>query len=140
MLLQQKKVSEEQDITQAAIASEHAGKIYGLNVLEKGINHLENNSTRFIIVTNQKIFKKDAKKVSICFEVSHESGSLYHMLSHFIYNNLNMNKIESRPLSDRNWEYRFFIDFDGNLSDSAVKNALRGLRDEARNMKILGNY
>ena len=134
------KVAEEGDKTQAAIAGEHAGKIYGLEVLKKGVNHSGTNSTRFIIVTNQKIFKKDAKKVSICFEVPHESGSLYHMLSHFIYNNLNMTKIESRPLEGRNWEYRFFIDFEGNLSDSAVKNALRGLRDEARNMKILGNY
>ncbi|MBQ9928991.1 MAG: prephenate dehydratase [Lachnospiraceae bacterium] len=135
-----KKVAEEQDKTQAAIAGEHAAKLYGLEVLEKGVNQSSTNSTRFIIVTNQKIFKEDAKKVSICFEVPHESGSLYHMLSHFIFNNLNMNKIESRPIEDRNWEYRFFIDFDGNLSDSAVKNALRGLREEARNMKILGNY
>lgn len=135
-----KKVAGDKDGTAAAIASEYAAKLYGLHVLEKGVNHSSSNSTRFIIVTNQKIFRKDAKKVSICFEVPHESGSLYHMLSHFIYNNLNMNKIESRPIEDRNWEYRFFIDFDGNLSDSSVKNALRGLREEARNMKILGNY
>lgn len=134
------KVAEDKDKTQAAIASEYAAKTYGLEVLEKGVNDLKNNSTRFIVVTNQKIFKKDAKKISICFEVTNESGALYHMLSHFIYNNLNMNKIESRPLEGRTWEYRFFIDFDGNLADSAVKNALRGLRDEARNMKILGNY
>lgn len=135
-----KKVKEEGDKSQAAIASEYAAKIYGLEVLKKGINQSGSNSTRFIIVTNQKIFKKDAKKVSICFEVPHESGSLYHMLSHIIYNNLNMNKIESRPIEERNWEYRFFIDFEGNLGDSAVKNALRGLRDEARNLRILGNY
>ena len=135
-----RKVAEEGDKTQAAIASELAGQIYGLEVLEKGVNQEENNSTRFIIVTNQKIFCKDAKKVSICFEVPHRSGSLYHMLSHFIYNNLNLCKIESRPIEDRTWEYRFFVDFEGNLADSAVKNALRGLRDEARNMKILGNY
>ena len=135
-----RKVAEEKDRTQAAIASEYAARLYGLEILEKGVNQSSTNSTRFIIVTNQKIFLKNARKVSICFEVAHESGSLYHMLSHFIYNNLNMNRIESRPIEDRNWEYRFFIDFDGNLSDSAVKNALRGLRDEARNMKILGNY
>ena len=134
------KVAKEGDKTQVAIASEYAGKVYGLDILARGVNQSSSNSTRFIIVTNQKIFKKDAKKVSICFEVPHESGSLYHMLSHFIYNNLNMNKIESRPIEDRNWEYRFFIDFDGNLADSSVKNALRGLRDEARNMRILGNY
>ncbi len=134
------KVKDDGDMSQAAIASEQAAKIYGLEILERGVNHSHTNSTRFIIVTNQKVFLKDAKKVSICFEVPHESGSLYHMLSHFIYNNLNMTKIESRPLEDRNWEYRFFIDFDGNLADSAVKNALRGLRDEARNMRVLGNY
>ena len=135
-----KKVAEEQQKDQAAIASEYAGQVYGLEVLRKGVNHSGTNSTRFIIVTNQKIFRKDAGKVSICFEVPHESGSLYHMLSHFIYNNLNMTKIESRPIEGRNWEYRFFVDFEGNLADSAVKNALRGLREEARNMKVLGNY
>ncbi len=135
-----RKVSEDGDATQAAIASEQAAKIYGLEILERGVNQSETNSTRFIIVTNQKIFRKDAGKVSICLEVPHESGSLYHMLSHFIYNNLNMTKIESRPIEGRNWEYRFFIDFEGNLADGAVKNALRGLREEARSMKILGNY
>ncbi len=135
-----RKVAEEKDRTQAAVASALAGEIYGLEILKKGINNSEDNSTRFIIVTNQKIFRSNAGKISICFEVPHESGSLYHMLSHFIYNNLNMTKIESRPIPGRTWEYRFFIDFEGNLADSAVKNALRGLRDEARNMKILGNY
>ena len=135
-----RKVAEDGDRSQAAIAGEHAAQVYGLQVLQRQVNHSGTNSTRFIIVTNQKIFRKDAEKVSICFEVPHESGSLYHMLSHFIYNHLNMTKIESRPIEDRNWEYRFFIDFEGNLADSAVKNALRGLREEARNMKILGNY
>lgn len=135
-----KKVADEQDRSQAAIAGEHAANIYGLEVLQRKVNHSGTNSTRFIIVSGQKIFRRDAKKISICFEVPHESGSLYHILSHFIYNNLNMTKIESRPIEDRNWEYRFFIDFEGNLADGAVKNALGGLREEARNMKILGNY
>ena len=134
------KVAKERDKTQAAIASEYAGETYGLEILKKGINDSDSNSTRFIIVTNQKIFRKNANKISLCLEIPHESGSLYHILSHFIYNNLNMTKIESRPIPDRNWEYRFFIDFEGNLADSAVKNALRGLREEARSMKILGNY
>ena len=135
-----RKVAQEGDRTQAAIAGVHAAQTYGLEVLEKGVNKSNINSTRFIVVTNQKVFLKDAKKVSICFEIPHESGSLYRMLSHFIFNNLNLNKIESRPIEDRNWEYRFFIDFDGNLADSAVRNALRGLRDEARYLKVLGNY
>ena len=135
-----RRLIEDGDMSQAAIASEQAAKIYGLDILERGVNQADNNSTRFIIVTNQKIFLKNASKVSLCLEVSHESGSLYRILSHFIYNNLNMCKIESRPIEERNWEYRFFIDFEGNLADGAVKNALRGLREEARSMKILGNY
>lgn len=135
-----RKVAQDGQTGQAAIASEYAGKVYGLEVLAKPVNNVSSNSTRFIIVTNQKIFQKDAKKMSICFEVPHESGSLYHMLSHFIYNNLNMTKIESRPIEGRAWEYRFFVDFEGNLADGAVKNALRGLREEASGMKILGNY
>ena len=84
------KVKEDSLLNQAAIASETAAEIYGLEILEKGVNNLKENSTRFIIVTNQKIFKEDAKKISICFEVPNESGSLNHMLSHFIFNNLNM--------------------------------------------------
>ena len=134
------KIAQDQDRSQAAIAGAHAAEAYGLTVLEKAINQSDTNSTRFIVVTNQRIFKKDAGKVSICFEVPHRSGSLYHMLSHFIYNGLNLSKIESRPIEGRNWEYRFFVDFEGNLADSAVKNALRGLREETRSMKILGNY
>lgn len=135
-----RKVANENDKTQAAIASEHAGQIYGLNILKRGINHSHTNSTRFIIVTKKKIYLKNAKKISICFEADHQSGSLYHMLSHFMFNNLNLTKIESRPIEGRNWEYRFFLDFEGSLEDSAVKNALFGLKSEARNIKILGNY
>lgn len=135
-----KKVADEKDRTQAAIAGAGAAGVYGLEVIKEGINQADSNSTRFIIVTNQKVFLKDAKKISICLEIPHEAGSLYHIMSHFIYNNLNMTKIESRPIEDRNWEYRFFIDFDGNLGDSAVKNALRGLREEAKTLRILGNY
>lgn len=135
-----RKVKEEGDKTQAAIASEKAAQIYDLQILQKGVNQADNNSTRFIVVTNRKIFLENAEKISLCFEIPHQSGSLYHILSHFIYNNLNMTKIESRPIPERNWEYRFFIDFDGNLKSSAVRNTLRGLREETTNMKILGNY
>ena len=135
-----KKVLEDNDRKKAAICSAYAAEFYGLEVLEEQVNHNEHNATRFIVVTNQKIFLKDASKISICFEAAHESGSLYHLLSHFIYNNLNMLKIESRPIEGRNWEYCFFVDFEGNMADGAVKNAIRGLREEARNLKILGNY
>lgn len=135
-----KKILEEQDKRQAAVCSAYAAKVHGLTVLKDNINDDPENSTRFIIVTNQKIFLKHAQKISICFELPHTSGSLYHLLSHFIYNDLNMTRIESRPIEGRNWEYRFFIDFEGNLADAAVKNAIRGLREESRNMRILGNF
>lgn len=135
-----KKVAEDGDKTQAAIASTFAGGLFGLEELEEELCFNEANSTRFIIVTNQRIFRKDADKISICFETPHTSGCLYHMLSHLIYNQVNMTKIESRPITGRNWEYRFFVDFEGNLNDGAVKNALRGIREEAASMKILGNY
>lgn len=134
------KILEERDKSQAAVCSAYAAGLYGLEVLQEGINDEENNSTRFIVVTNQKVFLKGASKVSICFELPHESGSLYQLLSHFIYNDLNMTRIESRPIEGRSWEYRFFIDFEGNLEEPAVKNAVRGLREESRNLKILGNY
>lgn len=134
------KVAADGDRTQAAIGSLAAAAHHGLQVLQEQINDNRLNSTRFIIVTNRKMYEKDAKKVSICFELPHKSGSLYSILSHIIYNDLNMCKIESRPIPDHNWEYHFFVDFDGNLNDSAVKNAVRGIMEEAVNFKILGNY
>ena len=135
-----KKVLEENDISQAAVCSAYAADVHGLSVLVDGINDDADNSTRFIVVTNQKVYLKDASKISIRFELPHRSGSLYGILSHFIYNDLNMTKIESRPVKGRPWEYCFFVDFEGNLEDPAVKNAIRGLREEAQNLKILGNY
>ncbi len=135
-----KKVLEDGDPTQAAVCSAYAAKAHGLEVLADDINDEKGNCTRFIVITNQKVFLEGASKVSICFEVPHESGSLYHLLSHFIYNDLNMSKIESRPVEGKSWEYRFFVDFDGNMEDPAVKNALRGLREESKSLKILGNY
>lgn len=135
-----KKVLKEQDISQAAVCGAYAAKVHGLSVLVDEINDDMDNSTRFIVVTNQKIFLKNASKISIRFELPHQSGSLYGILSHFIYNDLNMTKIESRPIKGRPWEYCFFVDFDGNLEDPAVKNAIRGLREETTNLKILGNY
>lgn len=134
------KVLEENDISQAAVCSSYAAQVHGLSVLVDEINDDADNSTRFIVVTNQKVFLKEASKISIRFELPHQSGSLYGILSHFIYNDLNMTKIESRPIKGRPWEYCFFVDFEGNLEDPAVKNAVRGLREESQNLRILGNY
>ena len=135
-----KQVKEDGDKTQAAIASRQAGELYGLMILAENICYNGQNATRFIIVSKKPIYVKDAHKISIFFELPHESGTLYNMLSHIIYNGLNMTKIESRPIAGRTWEYRFFVDFEGNLSDAGVRNALTGLAAEASVMRILGNY
>lgn len=135
-----KKVIDDKDKSQAAIASEMAAKIYGLKVLKSNINYNSDNTTRFIIVGNKKVYRKDAGKICICFEISHESGTLYNMLSNFIYNGLNMTKIESRPIVDKSWEYRFYVEFEGNFDDAAVKNALTGIASEANYLKIIGNF
>ncbi len=135
-----KKVLEDGDKSQAAVASENAGRIYGLTPLKTSINHNKCNTTRFIVVTNRPIYQTGARKVSICFELPHKSGTLYNMLGNFIFNHVNMVMIESRPILGRNWEYRFFVDIEGSLSDSPVQNALLGIAQEAVGMRILGNY
>ena len=134
-----KKVMETKEVSIAAIASKRAAGIYGLDVLAECLNTEDVNSTRFIIVTNKKQYLPNANKISICFELPHESGSLYKMLSHIMYNNLNMTKIESRPIPGRSFEYRFFVDFEGRITDAAVRNTLNGIREEASRLKILGN-
>ena len=108
-----KRIKEEQKRNQAAIASRAAGELYGLSILAENICHNDQNVTRFIIVSSKPIYEKNAGKISVCFELPHASGTLYHMLSHFIYNSLSMTKIESRPIPGQNWKYRFFVDFEG---------------------------
>ena len=96
--------------------------------------------TRFIIVSAHPVYEKSAAKISVSFELPHESGTLYHMLSHFIYNGLSMTKIESRPITGKKWEYRFYVEFEGKSDQPGVVNALSGINAEALNMQILGNY
>ena len=135
-----KKVLEDNDPTQAAVASEIAGRLYGLKTLAASIQNNRSNTTRFMILTSRPIYRQDAAKVSICFELPHHSGSLYNMLGHFIVNGVNMVRIESRPIPGRNWEYRFFIDLEGSLQDPGLGNALDGIAAEAGNLRIFGNY
>lgn len=135
-----KKVLEEKDNTHVAIASKEAGEIFGLKILQEHLNYNDMNVTKFAVVSKERKFVKGAKKMSICMEITHEPGSLYNLLSHMIYNGLNMTRIESRPIVGREWEYRFFIDFEGNIDDEGVLNALHGIEEEASAIKFLGNY
>ena len=120
-------MQEDGDRSQAAIAGARNAKIYDLEVLEEAIQDNKHNETRFIIVSGEKKYLARADKISICFELPNEKGSLYHTLSHFIFNGLNMSRIESRPLPGKNWGVSFFVDFAGNLREEAVQNALVGL-------------
>ena len=129
-----------QDKTKAAIASERAGNLYDLKVLKKAINTRKENCTRFIILRKGRMYRRDAQRITISFSLPHESGSLYEILSNVIHNDLNMTRIESRPLENRQWEYRFFVEFIGNLSEPAVQNACRVIKEEAMEFKVLGNY
>ncbi len=135
-----KMLLSENDKTHVAISSKKAAKIYGLEVLKTGIADLSNNTTKFVIITNSRKFLKNANKTSIVFETANEAGTLYNLLSHIIYNGLNMYKIESRPSESKQWDYKFFVDFEGNIDDPRVMNALRGIEEEAKSIKLLGNY
>ena len=135
-----KRVLDDGDMAQAAIASKQAARNFGLTVLKERLNDLDNNFTRFVIISHKKIFQENADKISVCFEVPHESGTLYNILGHFIFNGLSMTRIESRPIQGKPWQYRFFVDFNGNLREQAVRNALHGIQSETEGFRILGNY
>ncbi len=135
-----KKVAEDNNKTQAAIASRRAAKEYGLEIVADSIQQEKNNCTRFIIIGKNPLYTEKSNKLALCIELPHKSGTLYRILSHFLYNDLNMTQIESRPIPGKNWEYRFFVDVEGNLEDAAVQNALRGVKEEAAFMRVLGNF
>lgn len=135
-----KKVADDNKPVKAAICSERAAKMYGLEILKREVNDEGNNTTRFVIMSKKKQYRKDAGKVSISFSVLHESGSLYNILTHFMFNNVSMSNIESRPLPGRKWEYGFYVDVIGNLDDPAIRNSLAGIKEETKDFKILGNF
>ena len=99
-----KKVADDNKPVKAAICSERAAKMYGLEILKREVNDEGNNTTRFVIMSKKKQYRKDAGKVSISFSVPHESGSLYNILTHFMFNNVSMSNIEYRQLKGRKCE------------------------------------
>ena len=135
-----KKVKNEGNIEQAAIASELSAKLYGLDILDMGINRNSNNTTRFVVLSKEKIFSKGSNKLSLILELPHEKGMLYNILGIFVLNGLNLLKIESRPIPEKTFEYRFFIDIEANLNLENVSNVLETLKNKVPFLKILGNY
>lgn len=128
------------DRSKAAVASKRTADIYGLNVIDENINCSQNNRTRFIIIGKDMEIDENCDKVSVVFALEHRAGSLYNALKYFAENNLNMLKIESRPIIDKSWQYFFYIDFEGNLQDIRVKNTLKLIEKNSFYFKLLGNY
>lgn len=133
------RIAKEKNPAFAAIAGKRAAEVFGLEILAEDINDEQNNFTRFIVITNQRIFLADAEKLSLCLELKHQVGALYNILANFYYNGLNLTKIESRPIENKNWEYRFFIDVEGNVNSPGVENALATMREAASKVSVLGN-
>ncbi len=128
------------DPSSAAIAGEAAAKIYGLKTIRKRIQDNTNNFTRFIILGKQSSARTGSDKTSILFSARDEVGALHLMLEPFAKYNVNLTKIESRPVKKKAWEYLFFLDMTGHIADEAVANAVNELKMRAQYIKILGSY
>lgn len=135
-----KYVAERNDKTKAAIASKLCAQTYGLKILKENINENSSNSTRFVIVSNKVTSDKDCDKISAVFTTRHKSGALCDVLAVFAKNAINISHIESRPLKERNFEYVFHIDFEGNLSDEKVVSTINDVKSLGAEFTVLGNY
>lgn len=124
----------------AAIGSEEAARIYGLNIL-RASTQTSHNYTRFFVIgkeNDNNITGKD--KTSILFTAKDEPGALYSIISYFVEANINLSKIESRPYPGRPWEYFFFVDIDGHVKSDAVKKTLEKIKQKTIDLNILGSY
>lgn len=128
------------DYTSAAIASELAGSLYDLKVVRSRIEDQVNNFTRFLVVSRKGCERSGNDKTSVLFSVKDEPGILCRMLDPFAKRGINLSKIESRPFKKKAWEYIFFLDLSGHVSDSDVAEALEELKQCCQFIKVLGSY
>lgn len=124
----------------AAIGSSRAAQIYGLEILKDNINSNNTNTTRFVVVAKDMISDKSCNKISAVLSTAHKAGSLYNVLQYFAENNINLLKIESRPIVNKPWEYFFYIDFQGSLNDEKVKLAVQSIEENSHYFKLIGCY
>lgn len=136
------KVRDDQDLSQAAIASEEAAQLYGLCVIRRSIANQAENYTRFVVVAREPA-SYDLRipcKTSLIFATRHEEGALLRALNVLAAHHLNLTKLESRPRPHNPWEYLFYVDFEGNLADEHVRDALRELTAHTGYLRVLGSY
>ena len=129
-----------EDPESAAICSELAASVYGLNLIESGIEDNPRNTTRFFVVGNQENGCSGNDKTSICFAVQDRVGALYDCLLPFRDAGITLSMIESRPSKKINWEYVFYVDLHGHIADTVVQKALDKLKQYTSFLKILGSY
>lgn len=132
-------IIEEELLDSAAIASSLAAEYYGGVILKEGIEDNKNNFTRFFLIRKKIHIDKNANKTSLVFALKNEPGALFDALSIFAMDEINLSKIESRPVPGKPWEYIFYIDvMRGN--DKVLKSALKNLEEHAEFVKVLGIY
>ncbi|NCO52078.1 MAG: prephenate dehydratase [Deltaproteobacteria bacterium] len=129
-----------EDESVAAIASHAAARQYGLQVAKAKIEDNSNNFTRFLVIGRNTPEASGRDKTSILFSVRDEPGILYRMLEPFSQRDINLVKIESRPMKQKAWEYIFFLDLVGHVEDSKISAAIEELREHCHFLKVLGSY